>query len=503
MTSPGNSRRNSRDTLFDVSSTSALDRPIPLADLLDSAALDEVVKSYADFHGVGITVVDATGRGLGQAGGGEAICAAIRARPAGLTRCEAKLGEVRGLRPMIDAPPARCDCFNGLRYQVVPLAHQGTLLGTLVVGPYLPDDRPATVTGMVQQIMDDAGAAAEALARLTPMPDAQARRIAEHVARVLDLLILASWNRHVTAQVHLATLAETYEQLADKNARLAAAVERMQEVDRLKSNFLATVSHELRTPLTSVIGYSEMLLEGLAGSLNEEQREYVQTIMEKGDQLLQLITGILDVSKIEAGTLRIARDPVDLDELIGGAIAAMTPLARRKKLEVRFVVTGSGPRALGDRDKIRQILLNLVNNAVKFTPDGGKVEIQVTVGALAREEDVGPFALGSTTPADLAHLGLRMRVVDSGIGIAPEKQARIFEPFFQVDSSSTREYGGTGLGLTLVKSYVEAHGGKVWVDSELGRGSCFTITLPAVEAELAAYVVNLANSSSSADRTQP
>jgi signal transduction histidine kinase len=122
------------------------------------------------------------------------------------------------------------------------------------------------------------------------------------------------------------------------------------------------------------------------------------------------------------------------------------------------------------------VLFNLVSNAVKFTPEGGKVVLSVVRGPLARDEDLD----GSERPS--AQHGVRIRVADSGIGIAPEQQVRIFEPFFQVDSSSTREYGGTGLGLTLVKSYVEAHGGRVWVESELGRGSAFTVTLPAADA---------------------
>ena len=277
----------------------------------------------------------------------------------------------------------------------------------------------------------------------------------------------------------------------------------MQEVDRLKSNFLATISHELRTPLTSVIGYAEMLLEGLAGNLTQDQREYVQIIMEKGDQLLQLITGILDVSRMEHGTLPMLREVIHLPELINGTLGALAPLARRKKIDLRPVPSLNIPRVTGDRDKLRQVLLNLFGNAIKFTREGGTLEVQLTVGPLVREEDMvararllkpapGAAPSPNVEPAPASpYYGVRMRVTDSGIGIAPEKQARIFEPFFQVDASSTREYGGTGLGLTLVKSYIEAHGGHVWVDSDLGRGSTFTITLPAVPSELEAYFAEM------------
>lgn len=476
-----------------MTSPSALDRPITLAELVDAAALDEVLKSYADFHGVALAIADLGGKVILRAGPPHDLCEAVRDRPAGLVRCEARLAEVRALKPIVDAgAPAVTDCWNGLRYLVQPLVHEGSLLGTLLFGPYLPDDRPAVVTGVVQSILGPAGLteAEAAMSRRRPFGDAQARRITEQIARVLHVVLHTAYARHLAAQLHLAAMEDAYAELSDKNKRLAEAVERMQDVDRLKSNFLATVSHELRTPLTSVIGYSEMLLEGLAGGLNDEQREYVHIIMEKGDQLLQLISGILDVSRIEAGTLRVAREPVDLRDLIETAVTAVTPLLRRKRLAIASPPLA--PRVLGDRDKIRQVVMNLLGNAIKFTPEGGKIDIAVEVGALAREDDTGKFrtgamAAGSTTPEGQS-LGVRLRVRDNGIGIAKEKQARIFEPFFQVDSSSTREYGGTGLGLTLVKSFVEAHGGRVWVDSELGRGSAFTVTLPALGDDLSTFL---------------
>jgi signal transduction histidine kinase len=207
----------------------------------------------------------------------------------------------------------------------------------------------------------------------------------------------------------------------------------------------------------------------------------VQVIMEKGDQLLQLITGILDVSRIESGTLRLTRDPVDLNEVIVGVLGAMAPLARRKRLQLEAKTPQGAPRVRGDKLKLRQVLLSLVGNAIKFTAEGGRIEVTVGVGGMSRDDD----AVSSSAPK---RMGVRMRVVDNGIGIPPEKQAHIFEPFFQVDSSSTREYGGTGLGLTLAKSYVEAHGGRIWVESEANRGSTFTLTLPAVEEDLTEYL---------------
>lgn len=339
-----------------------------------------------------------------------------------------------------------------------PLVYDGRDLGEVIVGPYDPS-----------RIGDDAVAA-----------------VARAVTRMLGVLVHAAYARHLTAAAHVAAMDDAYRELAVNNERLAEAVARLQEVDRLKSNFLATVSHELRTPLTSVIGYSEMLVEGLAGELNDEQQDYVRTILAKADQLLQLITGILDLTAMEAGALRIARAPVAVDELIDRVVATFEPHARTKGIAIgrsRPV----GVRVFGDERKVHQILTHLVTNAVKFTRSGGRVDVSAEVGPLERD------AVRADGSADRDALGVRITVSDSGIGIPPEKQAHIFEPFFQVDSSSTREYGGTGLGLTLVKSYVEVHGGAVWVDSEPGRGSRFVVTLPAVPDDLDSYLATAAH----------
>ncbi|HXU68850.1 MAG TPA: HAMP domain-containing sensor histidine kinase [Polyangia bacterium] len=291
-----------------------------------------------------------------------------------------------------------------------------------------------------------------------------ASSFAAHLHRVADAFIVDGIKRAMSARMHMATVEEASRELTEKNRRLAQAVERLQEADRVKSNFLATVSHELRTPLTSVIGYSEMLLEGIAGELNDEQREYVRTVMEKGDQLLQLITGILDISRMEAGEMKIDRHPFDLDEVVGVALTTVAPHARRKKLIMSCNVPEALPLVHGDRDKIRQVLLNLLGNAVKFTPEGGKIEVNA--------------ALAPLLPSAESARAVRVSVKDSGIGVPPEHQKRVFDPFFQVDNSSTREYGGTGLGLSIVKRLVEAHGGVVWVDSETGKGSTFSFTIP-------------------------
>jgi signal transduction histidine kinase len=273
---------------------------------------------------------------------------------------------------------------------------------------------------------------------------------------LLDVMIFTGHKNLISAKLHIEAVTESYRELSDKNRQLEESYGRLKELDRLKSNFLATMSHELRTPLTSVIGYSEMMLEGLGGPLTAEQREYLGIIMEKGENLLQLITSILDISKIEAGRVRLVLSEVDAGQIMRDAVATVLPLARKKGLRVACEPP-SIPRIQADRDKLRQCLVNLCSNAVKFTPAGGNI----TVSARAVDEE-----------------RIAIHVADTGIGISEENVGRVFDVFFQVDGSSTREYGGAGLGLAIVKSFVEAHGGEVTVASSPGTGSVFTMTLP-------------------------
>ncbi len=251
---------------------------------------------------------------------------------------------------------------------------------------------------------------------------------------------------------------ENLEQRVEERTRdLRALNQQLQEANRHKSQFLANMSHELRTPLNSIIGFSEVLLDGAAGELTDRQRLYLDTILDSGQHLLTLISDILDVAKIEAGKVQLEPTLCPCADLVEEAVDVVRPQAERKRLRLGGRVDPLSTTVWADRSKLRQVLLNLLSNAVKFTPEGG--EVQVTAGP-------GPGG------------AVEFRVVDTGIGIQPKDQERIFQPFEQVDNSYSRRYEGTGLGLSLTRRLVELHGGSIRVQSDLGAGSTFIVTLP-------------------------
>ncbi|HEY8089847.1 MAG TPA: ATP-binding protein, partial [Polyangiaceae bacterium] len=331
---------------------------------------------------------------------------------------------------------------------------------------------PATLLGV-----DPGIAAPRAKELLARMPKAKAEtvtRIATHLKSALDLILFSGHKAHVTSTMHLASVRESYRQLEEKTARLQEAFDRLKELDRLKSNFLATVSHELRTPLTSIIGYSEMLAEGLAGELKPEQHEFVKTIHQKGEQLLSLIMGLLDLGKLESGTMRMQVRTIRVEAVLGEVVSTLTPTARKKGVTLGLDLGGDLVDLRGDPERLRQVFINLVENSIKFTPAGGAVTLRTRMveddGQEAEAEGLSLLAPTRTM--------VEVRVEDTGIGIPAKEKPRVFDAFYQVDSSSTREYGGTGLGLSIVKRLVEAHSGTIHIEDNEPKGTAFVVRLP-------------------------
>jgi signal transduction histidine kinase len=239
-----------------------------------------------------------------------------------------------------------------------------------------------------------------------------------------------------------------FKELQAANRELAAASQH-------KSEFLANMSHELRTPLNAIIGFSEVLTDRMFGELNEKQEEYLKDIYASGTHLLSLINDILDLSKIEAGRMELELTEFHLPTAIENALMLVRERAGRRSIALHTNIDTRLGQIQADERKVRQVVLNLLSNAIKFTPEGGRID----VGAVSNDGFV------------------EVSVTDTGIGIAPEDQEKVFEEFRQVGTAA-KKVEGTGLGLTLCRKFVELHGGKIWVKSQVGVGSTFTFSLP-------------------------
>jgi PAS domain S-box-containing protein len=258
------------------------------------------------------------------------------------------------------------------------------------------------------------------------------------------------------AEEELRRLNEELEQrVAERTDELAAALIRAQDSDRLKSAFLATMSHELRTPLNSIIGFTGIILQGLAGPLNEEQTKQLNMTRQSAHHLLALINDVLDISKIEAGQLEIIKQPFDMRQAVESALRVVLPLAKKKKLQLETSMGASVGIINNDRRRVEQVLINLVNNAIKFTERG-----EVSIACQIRDG------------------WLETSVSDHGIGIKAEDIDQLFKPFQQIDTGPARGHEGTGLGLAISKRLVTAMGGEITVESQWGVGSTFKFTLP-------------------------
>ena len=251
-----------------------------------------------------------------------------------------------------------------------------------------------------------------------------------------------------------AALESTNREFERANVELERTNIELARANRLKSEFLANMSHELRTPLNAIIGYSQLMLDGIDGTLSEQQKSDLQRVTVAGSTLLGLINGLLDIAKIEAGRMEIERRTMEIGPAIANVVDLIRPTAEAKDIAIRVDAAGLPP-AWADPPRFDQVLTNLVANAVKFTEHGS-----VTIGAHREGLDIV------------------VTVADTGIGISPEAQGYIFDEFRQEDASTTRQFGGTGLGLAIAKKLVELQGGRIWLDSAPGRGSTFFFTVP-------------------------
>ena len=449
-----------------------------LSDVIDREALRDICRSFFDLFNLSIRIYAADDTLLASVSEPVELYGYLQDFPKGREVVAGTVDAVKRLRPE-GASPKRHETMMGLVYDVVPITYQGRAVGRFVIGPFVPAELEQVPKPLVR--LDPAVDPLKVRDLLMDLPRVRAstaNRIIGHLGGVLDLLLFSSHRAHLTSEMHVASVRESYRELAEKTAKLQIAYDRLKELDQLKSNFLATVSHELRTPLTSIIGYSEMLEASIAGDLNDEQRDFVETIHQKGNQLLGLISSLLDLSKLEQGVMRLNLTAVEPSLLIEDLESTFRPHALKKSIDIEVAIEDDLPILSADPLRLRQILANLAENAIKFSAEGGRVHLSAK-----RCDWDGDGAGFGAALMDTTRSAVVFEVRDSGIGMRESELSRIFDAFYQIDGSATREHGGTGLGLSIVKRLVVAHGGSIDVQSTYGEGTAFYVKIPEPETD--------------------
>ncbi|MBN2343123.1 MAG: PocR ligand-binding domain-containing protein [Deltaproteobacteria bacterium] len=453
-----------------------------LKDLVDEEALGEVFHNFLSLFKVPLRLFAENGNLILESSIPNPACEFLNKTAGSRSRCLVVRQRVKAAAPSMEGKASiAVKCFCGLQYLVVPIVFQSKQMGRLAIGPYFPKELEKLPTTLVQVEPNlDMKTFKTHYVNQPRYSEKRIRQFVDTVLSTMDCIFFAVHKSNVTEQMHTAMVRESYREISEKNRKLEEIVEERKEFDRRKSNFLAMVSHELRTPLTSIIGYSDMLAEGIAGDLADEQKQFVQTIKSKGDELLKIISSILDFSKIDSGRLSVNAIPCDVSDIIETALKNHRELAKRRGVNLSVQLAQDIPTVQMDPEKIITSVSHLVDNAIKFSVPGGTIRITAQVMA-SSEADVSDDGIGFVLLAtpDL----LEIAVTDYGIGIESEHMEIIFSPFTQADESSTREHGGAGMGLAIVKQYVEAHGGRVHVQSTKGEGSSFAIRIPLLDAQ--------------------
>lgn len=444
-----------------------------LDQIIDREALNSICVSFFELFGISIRVFSKNGQLVADVHQEQAICRYVNGFPKGKLGCAGIVNDVRAVDPKGESVLQAC--FTGATYRIVPIEYQGQRVGRFVLGPYLPKEVQAPPKSLtVIDARMNTQQATQLWGQMPHMGIETADRISRHFQAVLDQILFAGHRAQLTTEMHIASIRESYRELVEKTAQLQKAFDRLKELDQLKSAFLATVSHELRTPLTSILGYSEMILTGLAGDINEEQREFLTTIRDKGQLLLALIANMLDTSKLEQSRIELKRELVDPAAILKEISTTVGPIAQKRNLKINVGLQGKPPVFSADPVRVKQVVQNLVDNAMKFTPTGGEVTIGARVVSRAGEVKDGLGIVVMAAPVRMVEFVIR----DTGRGIPAKDQERIFDAFFQVDGSNTREHGGAGLGLSIVKRLVDAHEGEIRLESQEGKGTTFFVDFP-------------------------
>jgi signal transduction histidine kinase len=449
---------------------------VRLEDVLSRDSVTSVAKSFYALFGLPVRVISHEGDLLADVHRDRPLCHYVNTLSNGELQCANTVGVVRDLEP--NGETIVHPCFTGAVYRITPLTYQGRPIGRLIVGPYVPAETQAPPASLAS--IDDAIDVSEARGHYDQMPRVRqdiAQELCDHLKGVVELLVFSGHRAQLASTMQVASVRENYRELAEKNEALKTSYDELKQLNQLKSTFLATVSHELRTPLTSIIGYTEMLESGAAGALSDGQAEFLKTIRSKADQLLGLISSLLDLGRLEAKSLELHNEWVDPRALLSEVSSTIVPNANRRNVALDIKVADGTGKIWGDAVRLQQIVLNLADNALKFTREGG----EVVLGAEPGDLDAGGSAGLGVALFAASRPAVVLTVRDTGMGIPKENLSRIFDAFYQIDAGTTRAHGGAGLGLSIVKQLVDGHGGTIEVTSAPGEGTLFTVTLPAAD----------------------
>jgi signal transduction histidine kinase len=448
-----------------------------LRDVASTSDLERICRAFGNLFGAGVRILDVEGRELAHYRMASDACRYLHAFPSMRERCEAERSNLEIDAPAGDRGWAVQVCHAGLAHAVSPVEYDDDRLGWVAVGPFRQAGLSTSFADSDLAPGVDRGRLEELVQATRQLSTEAMTRIMTSLLETLSVVLGLGHKVHATGLAHTLSVEESYRQLVEKHRQLEENQLQLEELDRLKSNLLATISHELRTPLTSIIGYSDMLAGGMGGGpLTDDQLKYVQTINEKGEGLLKVISTILDVASMESGRFELHPLPTPVTEIVDGAVERARRESPRK--DVRLEV-GELSRAVVDADAemIQKAVYYLVDNAMKFSKPGGVVEVQVR--EIEQRPD-GDEAVGYVVMAPKLNW-VEIMVRDYGVGIPESQHDAIFDPLHQVDDSATRHHGGLGLGLALVKHYVTANRGTICLESREGEGSSFLVRLPREE----------------------
>ncbi len=458
-----------------------MDPPVSLAALVDRDVVRAALEPLWTLTRVAVRVLCSDGTSfvsLDDSFGPPAICQYVDGFELSRSACEELVQLTRARQQGARGELVAHRCFTGAEYRECELHVDGRSIGRVVVGPFRPAGtrRAEPVFAGLDRRIDGEFADRELL-RLPELTHEQVDAMLRGARATVEGLAARGRDLAVLRAVQSAEQHGPAEELARKNDELERANAHLRELDRVKGNFLATISHELKTPLTSILGYAEMLSENIGGVLPDEQRGFVAVISDRARQLLAMITSIIELARMDQGRLRARATAVSVTELAREVADTFVPSARKKHIQLEVSIDERTPDARGDAGYLRQVLHNLVDNAMKFTPDGGTVSIAIspTTASLADPTDelVGLAVLAHPQPA------VEIRVSDTGVGIPQSERGRVFDAFYQVDTGVARQFGGAGLGLAIVRRIVDGLGGLVRADdTPSGTGVAMVVVLP-------------------------